>query len=181
MSDASTLRSQGRCAIAGTARLLGDDVNTDYIISSRRKRVTIDADELRPYLLEDYDKALGESIGEGDVLVAGRNFGCGSAMEVAVTVVRAAGVSCVLAKSFARAYYRNAINNGLMPVICNTDEIEEGDEIQVFVDGGALTVKNVEKRQEISAGTLSPIMLEILQSGGLTPYLRRHGDFVRST
>ena len=181
MSDASTLRSQGRCAIAGTARLLGVDVNTDYIISSRRKRVTIDADELRPYLLEDYDKALGESIGEGDVLVAGRNFGCGSAMEVAVTVVRAAGVSCVLAKSFARAYYRNAINNGLMPVICNTDEIEEGDEIQVFVDGGALTVKNVEKRQEISAGTLSPIMLEILQSGGLTPYLRRHGDFVRST
>ena len=161
----------------GPARLLGDDVNTDYIISSRRKRVTIDADALRAFLLEDYDKALGERIKPGDVMVAGRNFGCGSAMEVAVTVVRAAGVSCVLAKSFARAYYRNAINNGLMPVICDTDGIDDGDALEITVDASGLIVKNVTKAQEFKAGTLSPIMLHILKAGGLTPYLLERGDF----
>lgn len=181
MSDSARNNPGEDCAVSGRARLLGDDVNTDYIISSRRKRVTIDADELRPYLLEDYDKALGETVVAGDVFVAGRNFGCGSAMEVAVTVVRAAGVSCVLAKSFARAYYRNAINNGLMPVICDTGEIDEGDEVRVFIDQGTLTVRNVSKNAEIDGGSLSPIMLDILQAGGLTPYLREHGDFVGIT
>lgn len=181
MSDASQPDWDEGCAASGRARLLGDDVNTDYIISSRRKRVTIDADELRPYLLEDYDKALGDSIVGGDVFVAGSNFGCGSAMEVAVTVVRAAGVSCVLAKSFARAYYRNAINNGLMPVICDTDGIDEGDDVRVFVDQGALKVRNVSKNVDIDGGSLSPIMLDILQAGGLTPYLRKHGDFAGLT
>lgn len=181
MSDAMQPNRDDGCAVSGRARLLGDDVNTDYIISSRRKRVTIDADELRPYLLEDYDKALGDSVVTGDVFVAGSNFGCGSAMEVAVTVVRAAGVSCVLAKSFARAYYRNAINNGLMPVICDTDGIDEGDDVRVFVDQGALKVRNVSKNVDIDGGSLSPIMLDILQAGGLTPYLRKHGDFVGLT
>jgi len=181
MSDSAGTSLDKDCAVSGRARLLGDDVNTDYIISSRRKRVTIDADELRAYLLEDYDKALGESVVAGDVFVAGTNFGCGSAMEVAVTVVRAAGVSCVLAKSFARAYYRNAINNGLMPVICDTAGIDEGDEVRVFVDQGRLTVRNVSKNTEIDGGSLSPIMLDILQAGGLTPYLREHGDFVGIT
>lgn len=161
----------------GNARLVGDDVNTDYIISSRRKRVTIDADALRLFLFEDYDKDLGASIQPGEILVAGENFGCGSAMEVAVTVVRAAGVPCVLAKSFARAYYRNAINNGLMPIICDTSSIDEGDSLHVAMADDGLKVSNLTKNSVIETGTFSPIILEILNAGGITPYLRTHGDF----
>lgn len=178
MTDILPERDPSEAAASGPARLLGDDVNTDYIISSRRKRVTINADELRPFMLEDYDKALGESVTAGDILVAGRNFGCGSAMEVAVTVVRAAGVSYVLAKSFARAYYRNAINNGLMPLICDTDGFSEGDKVEIYIENGSITVRNVDKGFEIDAGQFPPIMMDILEAGGLSPYLREHGDFV---
>lgn len=178
MTENPTTHTPDQAVASGRARLLGDDVNTDYIISSRRKRITINADELRPYLLEDYDKALGESVTSGDILVAGRNFGCGSAMEVAVTVVRAAGVSYVLAKSFARAYYRNAINNGLMPLICDTDGFSEGDKVEIYIESGSITVRNVDKGLEIDAGQFPPIMMDILQAGGLSPYLRENGDFV---
>lgn len=178
MIQTSSTRDTGMAPLSGRARLLGDDVNTDYIISSRRKRVTINAAELRPFLLEDYDKDLGESVTTGDILVAGSNFGCGSAMEVAVTVVRAAGVSCVLAKSFARAYYRNAINNGLMPVICDTGGFSEGDKVEVSTDNGKITVHNIDQDIQIDAGQLSPIMIDILQAGGLSPYLLKNGDFV---
>lgn len=163
--------------VRGRARLVGDDVNTDYIISSRRKRVTIDPDALRPYLFEDYDAAFGQSLEPGDVLVAGRNFGCGSAMEVAVTVVRAAGIPCVLAPSFARAYYRNAINNGLLPVICETAGIVDGDVLEIEGHGGALRVANATRGEVIDTPALSPMVIEILQAGGLTEYLREHGDF----
>jgi 3-isopropylmalate/(R)-2-methylmalate dehydratase small subunit len=113
------------------ARCFGDDVNTDYIISSSRKRVTIDADVLKQYLLESIDPGFAASVREGDVLVAGRNFGCGSAMEVAATVILASGIRAVLAQSFARAFFRNAINNGLMPIEIDTREIREGDRLEI--------------------------------------------------
>jgi 3-isopropylmalate/(R)-2-methylmalate dehydratase small subunit len=167
----------GICAFTGAARLVGDDVNTDYIISSRRKRVTIDADVLRGFLFEDYDKDLGASIQPGEILVAGHNFGCGSAMEVAVTVIRAAGVSCVLAQSFARAYYRNAINNGLMPVICDSSSIEEGDKLEITMLDDGLKVINLTKDRSVETASFSPIIMEILNAGGIAPYLCTHGDF----
>jgi len=164
-------------AINGRARLVGADINTDYIISSRRKRVTIDPDALRLHIFEDYDAEFGQSLKPGDIIVAGRNFGCGSAMEVAVTVVRAAGISCVLAPSFARAYYRNAINNGLLPVICDTSAIQEGDDLSIISEGNEIHVTNASRDKKISAESLSPMMIEILEAGGLTEYLREHGDF----
>jgi 3-isopropylmalate/(R)-2-methylmalate dehydratase small subunit len=163
--------------INGPARLVGADINTDYIISSRRKRVTIDPDALRLYIFEDYDAEFGQSLKPDDIIVAGKNFGCGSAMEVAVTVVRAAGISCVLAPSFARAYYRNAINNGLLPVVCDTSSIQEGDTLSIVSEGNDIHVTNTSRDISIGAASLSSMMIEILKTGGLTEYLRKHGDF----
>ena len=162
--------------LEGRARVLGDDVNTDYIIASARKRETIDPDVLKRYLLESLDPAFAASVLPGDLLVAGRNFGCGSAMEVAATVPVAAGIRAVLAMSFARTYYRNAINNGLIPVECDTSAIREGDRLAVNV-GDTLIVLNETRRKTIPARTLPPHMVRILEAGGLVPFFRAHRGF----
>ena len=161
----------------GRARLLSDNINTDYIISSRRKRVTIDPDVLKQYLLEDYRAGFADTVIDGDILVAGKNFGCGSAMEVAVTVVLASGINCVLAKSFSRSYYRNAINNGLLPVICDTGSVSEGDRLRISNEDGAISIINLSQDLKIPTPDLSPMVMDILQAGGLTAYLLKHGDF----
>lgn len=162
--------------LEGRARVLGDDVNTDYIITSARKRDTIDANALKQYLLETLDPGFAASVQPGDIIVAGRNFGCGSAMEVAVTVPFAAGIRAVLASSFARTYYRNAINNGLIPVECDTSVIREGDRLIVDV-GSDLTVRDETRGVTIAARALPAHMLRILEAGGLVPYIRAYGGF----
>jgi len=162
--------------LEGRARVLGDDVNTDYIITSARKRETIDERVLKQYLLETLDPAFAASVQSGDIVVAGRNFGCGSAMEVAVTVPLAAGIRAVLARSFARTYYRNAINNGLIPVECDTSVIREGDRLIVDV-GSDLTVRDETRGVTIAARALPAHMLRILEAGGLVPYIRAYGGF----
>ena len=164
-------------AINGRARLLPDNINTDYIISSRRKRLTIDPDALKQYFLEDYQAGFANTVSEGDILVAGKNFGCGSAMEVAVTVVLASGIKCVLAKSFSRSYFRNAINNGLLPLTCDTDSVSENDRFQISNKGAIITIVNETQGHEIPGPELSPMVMTILQAGGLPAYLREHGDF----
>ena len=161
----------------GRARLLGDDVNTDYIITSARKRETIDTDVLKQYLLETIDPGFAASVLPGDILVAGRNFGCGSAMEVGVTVPYAAGIRAVLALSFARTYYRNAINNGLIPVECDTSTIHEGDRLVVDLTTTELTVRNETRQTAFAARALPVHMLRILDAGGLVPYFRAHRGF----
>lgn len=162
--------------LQGRARLLGDDVNTDYIIASIRKRETIDPQVLKQYMLETLDPAFAATVRPGDIFVAGRNFGCGSAMEVAVTVPYAAGVRAVIARSFARTYYRNAINNGLVPVECDTTDFREGDELTIDF-GASPTVRNETRGTATPALPLPPHMLHILDAGGLVPYIRQHHGF----
>jgi len=161
----------------GRARVLPDNINTDYIISSRRKRITIDPNVLKQFLLEDFRAGFADTVTDGDILVAGNNFGCGSAMEVAVTVIQASGISCVLAKNFSRSYYRNSINNGLLPVICETGNVSEGDRLRISNENGVLSVMNVTQTHEITTHDLSPMVMNILKAGGLTAYLLEHGDF----
>jgi 3-isopropylmalate/(R)-2-methylmalate dehydratase small subunit len=162
--------------LEGRARVLGDDINTEYLISSARKRETLDPQRLRHHLLETLDPGFAASVCPGDLLVAGGNFGCGSAMEVAVTVVLGAGIRAVLARSFARTYYRNAINNGLLPVECDTSGIREGDRLIVEA-GDTLTVADLTGGQRLQAHPFPALVREILASGGLVPYFRTHGDF----
>jgi 3-isopropylmalate/(R)-2-methylmalate dehydratase small subunit len=161
--------------ITGRARRLGDDVNTDYIISSTRKRDSLDEQVLARYLLETLDPEFAASVRPGDILVAGRNFGCGSAMEIAVTVILAAGIRAVIADSFARTFYRNAINNGLLPVECDTSGIVEGDELTVRLADDRLDVTNVRSGILTAARALPAFMQEIHAQGGLVPYLRSRG------
>ncbi|HWZ33184.1 MAG TPA: 3-isopropylmalate dehydratase [Bryobacteraceae bacterium] len=162
--------------IEGRARVFGDDINTDYIITSRRKRESIDPQFLRRYLFEELDAGFAATVEPGDLIVAGKNFGCGSAMEVAVTAVAGAGIRAVLARSFSRTYYRNAVNNGLLPLICDTSGIREGDRLRID-QSEHMMVHNVTTGAVIAAGSLPKIMLDILEAGGLVPYFREHRDF----
>ena len=155
--------------MTGRARIFGDDVNTDYIITSRRKRESIDPQFLRAYIFEEINPAFAASVEPSDLIVAGRNFGCGSALEVAVTARVGAGIRAVLARSFSRTYYRNAVNNGLLPVVCDTRAIHEGDRLEV-ADG---VVRNHSTGESVATESLPPVMLEIIQAGGLVGYMRR--------
>jgi len=163
---------------SGRVRRLGDDVNTDYIISSARKKDTLDEHVLKRFLLESLDPSFAASVQEGDVLVAGKNFGCGSAMEVAATVILAAGIPIVIAKSFARSFYRNAINNGLVPLECDTNHLAEGDSIAVSLDVSGVSITNERTAWTQTLPALGGIAGAILDAGGLVPYLRREGRFV---
>jgi 3-isopropylmalate/(R)-2-methylmalate dehydratase small subunit len=167
-----------RIELDGRARLVGDDVNTDYIIASSRKKETLDPHILRQYMFESVDPAFAATVAPGDLLVAGRNFGCGSAMEVAVTVLLAAGIRAVLARSFARTYYRNAINNGLVPIECDTRPIGEGARLRAVLDDSGVRVMGGEAGQPTIVGRPLPsIVLDILRKGGLVSYFRIHHDF----
>jgi 3-isopropylmalate/(R)-2-methylmalate dehydratase small subunit len=159
--------------MTGRARVFGDDINTDYIITSRRKRESLRPAVLRKYLFEELDPRFAATVEAGDVLVAGKNFGCGSAMEVAVTAVLGAGIRAVVARSFSRTYYRNAVNNGLLPVECDTGGIGEGDRLVIGED----EVKNETTGEVLMAAELPEIMREIIAAGGLVPYFRRHRNF----
>lgn len=168
-----------RIELQGRARRLGDDINSDYIITSARKRDTLDESVLKQYLLETVDPRFARSVEPGDLIVAGRNFGGGSAMEIAVTVILAAGIKAVVAQSFARTFYRNAVNNGLVPVECDTREIGEGDRLEIALADGAMRVTNQATGRTIVGTPMPGVMLEILEAGGLVSYMRENGGFRR--
>jgi len=164
--------------IEGRARVVGDDVNTDYIISSSRKKETLDAHLLKRHLLAALDPYFAQSIKPGDLLVAGTNFGCGSAMEIAVSVLLAAGIKAVFAKSFARTFYRNAINNGLVPFECDTSRVHEADRLIVSLAEGVGLARNETTGEKLTGNPFPTIMLDILAAGGLVAYFKMHHDFL---
>ncbi len=153
----------------GTAFKFGDDINTDYIIASKRKRDTVDPQKLARFLMEDIRPGFGEKVRPGDFIAAGENFGCGSAMEIAALVILGAGIPAVLAKSFARTFFRNAVNLGLPLLSCDTDGIQEGDEIEVDLPGER--IRNLSRKIEIPFEPLLDLMKKILTAGGIIPFL----------
>ncbi len=160
--------------LIGRAFKFGDNINTDYIIAGKYTKTT-DYNFLAEHLFEDIDKDFTKKIKKGDFIVAGENFGCGSSREQAAIAIKYAGIGGVLAKSFARIFYRNAINIGLPAVTCNTDLIEDGMMLEVDLKEGFVFI--FEKNLKIRVEKYPQIMLNILQEGGLVPYLKKYGDF----
>ena len=160
--------------ICSKALKYGDDISTDLIIAGKYSK-TLSAEELAMHAMEDLDPDFTQKVKTASVLVAGEYFGRGSSREAAPCALLEAGVSCVIAKSFARIFYRNAINVGLPILECDTDLISEGDTIQYTL--GADHVLNETTGNRISVAPLPEIMVEIFKSGGLVQHFIKHGDF----
>lgn len=161
----------------GRAVIVGDDVNTDYIVPSHRKKESIDPEVLKRFVFEDYRPDLAADLQGATILFAGENFGCGSAMEVAVTVLRAAGVQAVVARSFARTFKRNAVNNGLLALTTGSFQIVAGEIAEIRHGDGAPSV-HVGGEHRADCAALPAFLIGIVRAGGLVPYLRAQGAFV---
>ncbi len=150
----------------------GDNVDTDVIIPARYLN-TSDSKELGSHAMEDYDKDFLKKISAGDVIVAGANFGCGSSREHAPIALKTAGISVVVAKTFARIFYRNAINVGLPVIECPeaADAIKAGDEVSVDLASGTISDKTSGK--VFKAKPVPAFMLQLLADGGLIPHLQK--------
>lgn len=157
----------------GKAWIFGNDVNTDLIIPGKYLEL-IDPEEMAEHAMEGIDPDFPKKIQEGDIVVGGTNFGCGSSREHAPLALKYAGISAVIAESFARIYYRNSINIGLPALECPgiIDAVEEGDVVEVDVTGG--TIKNTRTGTELSFTPLPDFMIEVLNDGGLVPYLKKN-------
>lgn len=157
--------------IKGTVHKYGDNIDTDVIIPARYC-TSFFTEDLAPHCLEDLDTEFVKKVREGDILVAGNNFGCGSSRENAPIAIKGAGISCVIARSFARIFYRNSINIGL-PIFESPEcaEITEGgDVIEVDLDSGI--IKNVTKNKSFRTPPFPPIIQEIINAGGMVPFVK---------
>ena len=161
--------------LKGRAFKFGDSISTDHIIPGRYAHLRSNLPELAKHVLEDADPAFVSRVGSGDFIVAGNNFGLGSSREHAPLVIKMAGVSAILAKSVARIFFRNAVNLGLPVLICNTDNIDDGDELEI--DLTASTVSDITNGKQLTFGKIPEVMLRILDEGGLIPYIQKYGDF----
>ncbi len=161
--------------LRGKAFKFGDGISTDHIIPGRHAHLRSNLPELARHVLEDADPTFVSRVSEGDFIVAGNNFGLGSSREHAPLVIKMAGVSAILAKSVARIFFRNAINLGLPVLVCDTDGIDDGDELEIDLSTG--TVRDITSGQKLTSGKIPQVMLHILDAGGLIPYIKKHGDF----
>ena len=157
----------------GRVHRFGDDISTDVHLSVKYRSPGTTLEELKRDAFKDLDPDFSERVRQGDVLVAGENFGLVSSRQDSAVVLRELGVSCVLAKSFGHMFYRNAINSGLPVIACDTDAIQAGDEIEVDPMAG-------EARAGDETITFAPFpdgLWSMIEAGGLIPYLQEKGDF----
>ncbi len=159
----------------GKAFKFGDNISTDHIAPGRLFHLRSNLEEFAKHVLEDADETFASRMQKGDFVVAGNNFGLGSSREHAPQIIKIAGVRAVLAKSFARIFYRNAINIGLLLIECDTDKINAGDELEVDIKEGL--VKNLTQNSEIKIMPLPDVMIKLLEDGGLIEHIRKNGDF----
>jgi len=161
--------------LKGKAFKFGDNISTDHITPGRLAHLRSNLPELARHVMEDADPTFASRVKAGDFIVAGSNFGLGSSREHAPLVIKMAGVSAILAKSVARIFFRNAINLGLPVLICDTDKIEDGDELEVDLATG--TIKDITNHSQLTFSKIPEAMLRILDEGGLIPYIQKYGDF----
>lgn len=157
----------------GNLYKFGHDVNTDEIIPARYLN-TSDARELAAHVMEDADATFSQKVKKGDILVAGRNFGCGSSREHAPLAIKTAGISCVIAESFARIFYRNAFNIGLAILECPQAARAAKTGEQLEVDAGKGLIKNLTTGKEYTAAPIPEFMQELVAAGGLMKYAKKH-------
>lgn len=158
--------------ITGQVWKYGDNVDTDAIIPARYLNTTSEA-ELASHCMEDIDRSFASKVKPGDIIVAGKNFGCGSSREHAPVAIKASGVSCVIAETFARIFFRNAINIGLPILECPeaVREIEAGQALEIDLAEGR--IRNLATGREYQASAYPPFMLELIEAGGLVEYTYR--------
>ena len=149
----------------------GDNIDTDVIIAARYLNTSEPA-LLAKHVMEDADPSFSSKVSKGDIIVAGENFGCGSSREHAPIAIKAAGVDIVIAKSFARIFYRNAFNTGLLILECkDTDKITGGDKLEVSLGNGS--IKNLSKNEEYKFEAMPEFMQELVKAGGLINYAKK--------
>lgn len=153
----------------------GDDISTDHIAPGRLFHLRSNLPEFAKHVLEDADPDFAKNMQKGDFVVAGNNFGLGSSREHAPQIIKLSGVKAVLAKSFARIFYRNSINIGLLAIECDTDKINAGDELVLDLQNGL--VKNITQKSEVPFTPLPDVMIKLLEDGGLVEHVKKYGDF----
>lgn len=161
--------------LKGKAWTFGDNISTDHIAPGRLFHLRSNLPEFAKHVLEDADPDFASKMSPGDFVVGGNNFGLGSSREHAPTIIKLAGVSAVIAKSFARIFYRNAINVGLPVITVDTDRIDPQDELELKLEEGILL--NITKDETYTFPPLPSVMTTILQDGGLVNHIEKHGDF----
>ncbi len=161
--------------ISGKAWKFGDNISTDHITPGRYFHLRSNLEELAKHVLEDADPSFSSKVNAGDIIVAGRNFGLGSSREHAPRVIKIAGVSCIIAKSFARIFYRNSFNIGLPLLVSNTDEINEGDNLKIDLEKGK--IEDETNGKILTFSPLSPFMRKLIEDGGIEEHVKKYGDF----
>lgn len=162
--------------LKGKAHKFGDHINTDYIISGRYKFSITQPKELAKHLMEDLKPGFFKKISKGDFLVGGKNFGCGSSREQAPQAIKAAGIKAIIAKSFARIFYRNAINIGLILVEADASQIQQDDILELNLQKNI--IKNITRNINIKIKPLPTLMQKILQAGGAIKYFKKQKNFI---
>ena len=161
--------------LKGRVFKFGDSISTDHIVPGRLAHLRSNLPELVKHVLEDADPTFASRVKPGDFIVGGNNFGLGSSREHAPLVIKMSGVSAVLAKSVARIFFRNAINLGLPVLVCDTDKINDADELEVDLEKGI--INDITNGNQLTFKKIPKAMLSILDEGGLMPYIKKHGDF----